>query len=277
MRIKTKLSLGLGFLFLLFGVVGRLGAYYINLLAGESNQIIADNYRSVQYTRAMLGAVAEMQRFHTELFFRPVRDSLTTAKHQKAYGRALVTFAQNLAAAQRNITEAGEGEMMASLRRHWSRLREIVRQLPAGRAQPPAAYYFTELAPAGEKVRADIAAIEAANLKAINRKNAAAQRTAKEVLTSIILAGVIAFLAYFVFLFVFPDCIAGPIQELSQSIGQIANKNYGQRLHFRSDDEFGEVADAFNLMARKLDEYEHSNLAEIMFEKKRLDTVINTT
>ncbi len=37
MRIKTKLSLGLGFLFLLFGVVGGLGAYYINLLAGESN------------------------------------------------------------------------------------------------------------------------------------------------------------------------------------------------------------------------------------------------
>jgi len=35
------------------------------------------------------------------------------------------------------------------------------------------------------------------------------------------------------------------------------------------------MADAFNLMAKKLYEYEHSNLSKLMFEKKRVETIIN--
>ncbi len=46
-------------------------------------------------------------------------------------------------------------------------------------------------------------------------------------------------------------------------------------MHFESGDEFGELAEAFNSMAQKLDEYEHSNLAQILFEKKRIETIIN--
>ncbi|MBA4055029.1 MAG: PAS domain-containing sensor histidine kinase, partial [Marivirga sp.] len=44
---------------------------------------------------------------------------------------------------------------------------------------------------------------------------------------------------------------------------------------FDRKDEFEELAQAFNQMAEKLDEYEHSNLAKILFEKKRIETIIN--
>ncbi len=33
---------------------------------------------------------------------------------------------------------------------------------------------------------------------------------------------------------------------------------------------------AFNTMTHKLDEYEHSNLPSILFEKKRIETIINS-
>jgi NtrC-family two-component system sensor histidine kinase KinB len=46
-------------------------------------------------------------------------------------------------------------------------------------------------------------------------------------------------------------------------------------LQFDRNDEFEELAGAFNQMAEKLDEYEHSNLAKIIFEKKRIETIIN--
>lgn len=52
-------------------------------------------------------------------------------------------------------------------------------------------------------------------------------------------------------------------------------KNYEERLTFDRKDEFEELAQAFNSMAEKLDEYEHSNLAGILFEKKRIETIIN--
>ncbi len=272
MRIKTKLSAGLLFLFLLFLIVGGVGAYYIALLTRESNQMIEDNYESVAYTKAMLSALDSMERYHTEVFFGPDSNHRAGSTGRHAYQRAVAAFEKNLWAEQRNITEAGEGEMVASLRRHFNRLREVARPLVRG---PGPAYYFKELLPASDAVRQGVLAISEVNLGAINRKNAHAQQTAKEVLASISLVGVVAFIAYFTFLLNFPGYIAGPIGELSESIRQIAARNYGQRLHFRSDDEFGEVATAFNNMAKKLDEYEHSNLAEVLFEKKRLDTVIN--
>ena len=46
-------------------------------------------------------------------------------------------------------------------------------------------------------------------------------------------------------------------------------------MEFQSNDELGELAKAFNTMAAKLNEYEHSNLSELLFEKKRIDTIIN--
>jgi PAS domain S-box-containing protein len=37
----------------------------------------------------------------------------------------------------------------------------------------------------------------------------------------------------------------------------------------------GELAEAFNIMAARLNEYEHSNLSQLLFEKQRIDTIIN--
>jgi len=53
----------------------------------------------------------------------------------------------------------------------------------------------------------------------------------------------------FTFIVNFPSYIANPIKELTKGIQAITNKNYEQRLHFSSEDEFGELASAFNSMA----------------------------
>lgn len=80
----------------------------------------------------------------------------------------------------------------------------------------------------------------------------------------------------FTFLFNFPSLIASPVASLTEGIKAIANKNYSQRIHLNRKDEFGELANAFNSMAEKLDDYEHSNLSKILFEKQRAETVINS-
>jgi PAS domain S-box-containing protein len=63
---------------------------------------------------------------------------------------------------------------------------------------------------------------------------------------------------------------------LTIGIKEIALRNYDQQLHFHSKDEFGEVAEAFNAMAIKLNEYEKSSLSQILFEKKRIEAIIST-
>ena len=161
---------------------------------------------------------------------------------------AFNAFEINLQLQEKNITEPGEEELTVSLRKNFNELRQ--------------------------KVRVD--AFPALILKAIDKKNQAVQTSAQRAKTIITFCLTVCLLLGFTFLFNFPSLVASPIASLTEGIKAIANKNYGERIHLNRKDEFGDLANAFNTMAERLDEYEHSNLSKIMFEKQRAETVINS-
>ena len=105
------------------------------------------------------------------------------------------------------------------------------------------------------------------NMSAIEYKDALTRATANKATLLVALVGSFLFLVAFSFVVNFPGYIANPIKELTERIKEVSNRNYQQQLNFKSNDEFGELGQAFNTMTYKLDEYEHSNLASILFEK----------
>lgn len=158
---------------------------------------------------------------------------------------------------ERNMTEPGEAAFTKTLRHDYSAfLNGDTLRLPA--------------------IRAGLSGIMDVNMKAIVSKQDTTRKTADKALLYIALVSGLCFLIGIVFVYNFPGYIANPIRELTEGIRQIADKKYEQRLHFRSGDEFGELAEAFNTMARQLDAYEHSNLARILFEKQRAEAVIGS-
>ncbi len=235
--IKSKLSLGLTFLFAVIVLTGMVGLFSINRLADDSKNILKANYESLVYAKNMQ---SDLDRFKT----------LDTG--------TINDFEKNLEAQEKNITEIGESEATASLRSLFEKSRQInssLEDLPLMRTQ---LYRITEL-----------------NMNAIVRKSDEAQHTADKAKLYLGILATICFLLSFSFLLNFPGYIANPIKELTGGIKQIANKNYSQRINIDRGDEFGELAEAFNSMAKQLDEYENSNLAKIIFEKKRIETIIN--
>ena len=115
-----------------------------------------------------------------------------------------------------------------------------------------------------------------ANMSAIERKNSRTETKAENALTLIsVIAGVI-FLIAFTFSFNFPSVLTGPIRKLTEAIQEISQKNYKYRIHIKNKDEFGQMADAFNEMAERLEYFESSNLNKLMFEKSRAEAVINS-
>ncbi len=237
-KLKTKVALGVGFLFTLLLLVGGVGFYYFNKISVESGELLKDNYKSVEYGRQML-------------------DALNT--WEKANDSAQKIFERNLVAQENNITEEGEARVTNSLRRDYNAFVQQNDSMPLHLA-----------------LQKSISRIIQINLDAINEKNAESQKAvdnAKMIITMII---TVCLLIGFTFMVNFPGLIAGPITKLTEGIKAIANKNYGQRIHLDRKDEFGDLAKAFNDMARQLDDYEHSNLARIMFEKQRAETVINS-
>jgi PAS domain S-box-containing protein len=125
------------------------------------------------------------------------------------------------------------------------------------------------------QIRQDIFEIMKLNMTAIKQKSDIAKHTAETANMWIAITGTLCFLIAFNLLVNLPNNIADPIKELTASIKEIANKNYSERVHFMNHNEFGDLAKSFNTMAQKLEEYHDSNLYKLLFEKKRLETLIN--
>lgn len=237
LKIKTKLSLGLGFLFVVIILMGSVGIFYTHAIAKESKEILKDNYESIQYSKLMMQSIDDVEK-----------DSISFFK----------TFETNLKLQEDNITEIGEKEYTEEVRLEYNKIVKKGLFNSDNKRLKKALYKITDL-----------------NMQAILRKNNQAQKTADNVLAYIGIIGGICFIIVFTFIINFPGYIANPIKQLTESIKQIAGKNYHQRLHFESNDEFGELAEAFNSMAEQLEHFENSNLAKIMFEKKRIEAIIN--
>jgi len=237
MRIKTKLNLGVGLLFLMIIILSLVSAYSVFLIKQDTENILKSNYNTLEYSRNMILALDEMKSGSKE---------------------TIQSFEENLEKQTQNITEPGEKQATEKLKASFALLDknnsdETVKT----------------------QIRQDIFAIMKLNLDAIKQKSDIAKHSAETANLSIAIVGSLCFLIAFNLLVNLPNNIANPIRELTLSIKEIANKNYSERVHFTSHSEFGDLAKSFNTMAQKLEEYHDSNVYKLLFEKKRLETLIN--
>lgn len=235
-RLKTKITLGVVFLFALLLLVGGTGFYFLNKSTSEQSNILKENYETLDYAHNMLEALEQ-------------RDNNSK--------RAL--FEKSLQEQESNITEPGEAFITKQLREHFNTYM----------AQPDSV--SLEAA-----IRNDISAVMQINLLAIAEKNKLISNRAEKAQFIIALLLTVCALLGLTFVYNFPGYIANPITRLTNGIKAIAAKQYDQRIQLNRNDEFGEMATAFNHMAEELNKYEHSNLAQILFEKQRAETVINS-
>ncbi|MBB1192334.1 PAS domain-containing sensor histidine kinase [Flavobacterium sp. SOK18b] len=237
MKIKTKLNLGVGLLFIMIIILSLVAAFYIFSIKKDTENILKANYNTLEYSRNMLLSLDEIN-----------------GNEEKA----IIIFETNITKQIANITEAGEDKATYNLQRNFDLLKEN-RTDETLKSQ----------------IRQDIFKIMKLNMNAIKEKSDIAKHTAETANFWIAVTGTLCFLIAFNLLVNLPNNIANPIKELTDSIKQIANKNYSQRVHFMNHNEFGDLAKSFNTMAEKLQEYNNSNLYKLSFEKKRLETLIN--
>ncbi|MCX2478182.1 ATP-binding protein [Pedobacter sp. MC2016-15] len=230
MKIKAKLRLGFGFLFVIVLLFGTISLYYMNQISASARLILKDNYETLSYTRDMRSILDQQEL--------PLDKT------------AVTQFAGILKRQQQNITEKGEAHAVAALNRAFSELR-------ASEKQPKMTL---------KAIRLQLSIIERLNMDAIVRKNSAAQQAVKTANLYLILAGSSCFLVLFFFIVNFPGFVANPLKEFSEAIKAIARKNYKQQLNFEGSDEFSELAKSFNDMSVVLNtEFKQLNEARTNF------------
>src|SRR6185312_3451438 len=190
-RLKTKLSLGLIFLFVVIVLFGVLGLFYINQLSKEGRQVLKNNQESLLYCNRMLQSL----------------EDLRTQNH------ALATFEESLKRQQGNLTEVGEKEATDLLTKNFNEML----------ANPADSSNYAD-------IRRAIYQIQDLNEQAILRKNTIAQQTADRAANVMTILCTILTLVSFTFIFNLPGIISRPISSLSEGILAIAGKNYKKRI-----------------------------------------------
>lgn len=235
MKIKTKLIIAVSLLFLMITVLSAIGIRQVNVLAVETKNILTDNYHSLDYSRNMYKILDGNE---TEI--------------------DLAGFKDYLEKQQQNVTEIGEKELTDDLSKDFAALEK----------DP----HNTAL---HKKVRTDLNSIMKLNMDSIQRKSNGAAKTADSSIMWMSLVSSFCFIIGFTLIVNLPGYIANPIRDLTESIRQIAAKNYSQRVYFKGHTEFTDLAKSFNVMAGKLQEYSNTNMEKLMMEKKRIETLIN--
>lgn len=234
MKIKTKLTLGVGLLFLMIVLLSIISSVNIYKQKSDTEKILIANYNSLEYAKNMMLAL----------------DKISEDQRQTA------VFKDNLTLESKNLTENGEHDAYLSLRSHFQN------------------FQATPNAETEKLIRNDLVEIMRLNMNAIVLKSDTAIATSQNAITWVISLGTVCFIIAFTLLFNLPENIARPIRELTESIKQIANKNYHERVHFEGSLEFEVLANSFNSMAEKLEEYQSSSLSKQLMDKKRVEMLI---
>lgn len=234
--VKNKIRFGTIFLFILVVFSGGFSIFYLATVKTQSQNILKDNYESLEYAHRMqiaLDSILGQKTSYVDSFYNQL-------KHQ-----------------QNNITEKGEGAITKGLQISFQKLEQ-------GDSSSV------------KDIRFYLQRILQLNMAEIKIKNANSQKSAQNGLTILITIVLLIFIVAFTFVINFPSVITSPVEKLTEGIREIANKNYSYRVHINSKDEFSELADSFNEMADRLGYFENSNLNKLTFEKRRAEAVINS-
>lgn len=234
--IKFKIAVGAGTLFGMLLSISIVAFVCINLLSARTESLLTANYQTIRYCNEMMHVMDE----------------------QHPSGAALQQFEKALTGQETNITEKGEAAATQKLRFYFDMLKQGDTSIAVK-----------------DTINKQLYTVFLLNQQALEQKNAKALHTSATSKLWIAILSALVIIIGFTLAINFPGYISDPIRMLTEAIHEISQKNYHKRIHLESKDEFGQMATAINEMARKLDKYESSSMSKLLFEKKRIDTIIN--
>lgn len=264
MKVKTKIMLGLVFLFSVIVILSIISIHYLNVLTVQSQKLLKDDYRSLENVHGMMISLNELRSS-----FEPVSDSrVSISKVQYKIDHAVFEFEEYLKKQKLSIGEEAEEKIVNSIAVDFEMLVGFIK---VTRTKD---YYFEKLIPLMDQIDNKINQVYTLNRQTIEHQNEMAKATAQQVIYTV--AGIVSFciIVAFAFMVGFPRIVAEPVEKLATAINRIKNGDYNARVEINSRDEFGELGLAFNEMSKRLAEYEKLNVSKLMTEKKRIETMI---
>jgi hypothetical protein len=251
MKLKVKLSLGLGFLFFIIFALAFFCSYYVNKLSRDAENILKDNYDSIVYSRNMISALDDMRTSISSSIFNPNDDKKITGYYLQLFESGKAEFEKNLNAEKNNITEIHEKEYVDELNRNYDIFLSLCDRIRKGTGST--SMYFNEVGPCYEKLKQSIHSINDINMQAVVRKSQLTRHDSANVITYMAGVASLCVILAFGYFWYFPFYVSNAISYLSNRMTELLKKT-GIAPDITTDDETHVLLQSIKLLEKKLDD-----------------------
>jgi hypothetical protein len=249
MVLKTKLSMGLGFLFLIIFALAFFCAYYVDKLSGEADNILKDNYDSIVYSRNMMSALDDMRTSISSSIFNPNDNKKLTDYYSQLFEAGRIEFEKNLKAEKNNITEIHEKEYADTLNSDYNIYLNLCEQIKKGAGST--SMYFNEVLPCYERLKQSIHNINDLNMQAVVRKSQITKDESAHIITYMAVTASLCIILAFGYFWYFPFYISNTISYLSNRMTELLKKT-GIASDIKTNDETHIILQSIKQLEKKL-------------------------
>jgi CHASE3 domain sensor protein len=247
MSLRTKLTIGLAFLFLIIFGLAIYSSLSIQSLSKDAESIIKDNYDSLVYCKNMLLALDEMR---TAISGKVISGNAAQMSYYdlSLFETSKATFELNLKKERGNITEVHEADYVAELDNDYNLFLNLSVQI---NKEGDSRAYLKDLIPAYMNTRQTIAKINDLNMEAVERKNKSAGNDAKKMIVSMAAVGSACIMLAFFYFWYFPFFVSNSLSYLAGKMKELL-QNVGIKIDTQTKDEAFILLNSINLLEKKL-------------------------
>jgi two-component system, NtrC family, sensor histidine kinase KinB len=249
MTLKTKLSCGLGFLFLIIFTLVGFCSYYVGSLDQDTSNILKDNYNSIVYSKNMLSGLDDMKTSINSILYKTSNAKRMADYNIKLFESGKNLFEDNLKAEKNNITEINEKEYVDKLTNDYDMYLKLCLQMKKG--IDGNSTHLNDYLNAGEKLKQSIYNIYDVNMMAVVRKTNLTKHDSDRFKHSMVIIGLICFILALGYFWYFPVYISTTLSYLSDKMKNLL-KNSGIVFDIKTNDEAYIILQAINLLENKL-------------------------
>jgi hypothetical protein len=248
MTLKTKLSWGLGFLFLIIFTLVGFCSYYVGKLSQESENILKDNYNSIVYAKNMLAGLDDMKTSINSIINNANNRMQMSDYQLKLFESGKGLFEGNLKKENDNITEIHEKEYVEKLNQEYATYLNLCLRMKSG---SNGKLMFNDFVAAGEILKQSVNNIYDLNMQAVVRKTDLTKNDSARFKNSMVVIGLFCIILALGYCWYFPVYISTTISYLSDRMKNLI-KESGINMDIRTNDEAQIILQSINLMENKL-------------------------
>lgn len=272
--LKNKVRLVYLCLILTIAIIGVVSVNNFSNLSNSIDTLLSNNYRSINAANTMIHAIDNQ---NSSLFYY--------IHSQKQEG--IVEFYKNKDIFDKyykieanNATETGEKELTERINLNYSEFLMLFSKIQeiqnSNGMDSSINYYNQNTLPIINKITSDLDSLSKMNEDAMYRNRDLLSSRAHTYKYLILIISLIAVIGGIVLSTFFINRFLSPIYELTETIKSVGKGYLRKEAIVSSDDEVGHLAQEFNKMTERLEEYEQSTMGKFLTEKNKFSAIVKS-